>query len=341
MGKAGNKPLVKREAIATPDTLRCMRCDGLYSSDKFYQSDSLLFGATGRIPYCDECLSKFYEEYYTQYRNLGYPNPSRRAIERICMMMDLYYSDDIYDNAAKRLENNGGTIFLRYMQQVKMYQYRKKNYDTTIEERRQKLKNSDSLGTFDDTPEQRSEDLIAAEKVFGSGFSEDDYKYLYDQYVDWTTRHECGTKAQEEVFKRICFKQLEILKATRAGEDTKDLDMVFQKLLDTARLQPKQNKGDTMSETQTFGTLIEKWEMTRPLPEIDEELRDVDKIGLYLDVFFRGHLAKMMGLKNGLSNLYTKFMKKYTVEKPELDEDEDSEVLFDAIFGNASMDDDQ
>lgn len=339
MAKRGNKPLIKREAVATPESLRCMRCDGLYSSDKFYQSDSILYSATGYIPYCDECLSKFYDEYYIQYRGLGYPHPGRRAVERICMMMDLYYSDKIYENALKKYESDGGTILTRYMQQVKMYQYRKKNYDTTIAERRKTAKTQDVLGEFDDTPDQKSENLIAAEKVFGTGFSDDDYIYLYEQYVDWTTRHECGTKAQEEVFKRICFKQLEILKATRAGEDTKDLDMVFQKLLDTARLQPKQNKGDTMSETQTFGTLIEKWENTRPLPEIDEELRDVDKIGLYLDVFFKGHLAKMMGLKNGLSNLYTKFMKQYTVEKPEYEEDEDSEALFDAIFGNATMDD--
>ena len=104
-------------------------------------------------------------------------------------------------------------------------------------------------------------------------------------------------------------------------------------------MQPKQNHNESNSNAQTFGTLIDKWENTRPIPEIDEDLRDVDKIGLYLDVFFKGHLAKMMGLKNGLSNLYTKFMKKYTVERPEYDDDEDGEALFDAIFGNSANED--
>ena len=128
------------------------------------------------------------------------------------------------------------------------------------------------------------------------------------------------------------------LKALQKGEDTKDITASFQKLLDSGKLQPKQNAGDTMADNQTFGTLIDKWENTRPLPEIDEELRDVDKIALYVDIFFRGHLSKMMGLKNGLSNLYNKFMKKYTVEKPEYSDEENSEVLFDAIFGNQSSD---
>ena len=116
------------------------------------------------------------------------------------------------------------------------------------------------------------------------------------------------------------------------------MNATFLKQLEAAKLQPKQNKGETTANNQTFGTLIDKWENTRPIPEIDEDLQDVDKIGLYLDVFFKGHLAKMMGLKNGLSNLYTKFMKKYTVEKPEYDNDEDSEVIFDAIFGSNNDD---
>jgi hypothetical protein len=46
----------------------------------------------------------------------------------------------------------------------------------------------------------------------------------------------------------------------------------------------------------------------------------------------------MMGLKNGFSNLYTKFMKRYTVKKPEYSDEENSEVLFDTIFGNQSSD---
>ena len=137
------------------------------------------------------------------------------------------------------------------------------------------------------------------------------------------------------MFKQICFTQLELLKATRAKEDTKDLTATFQKLLETAKLQPKQNSGDTTSDNQTFGTLIDKWENTRPVPEPEDDLKDVDKIGLYIDTFFRGHLAKMMGLKNGFSRLYDKYMAKYTVERPEYDDDEDNEVLFDAIFGGA------
>ena len=337
----GNKPLKKKESIATPETLHCMCCNNELNIKEFYNSDSEFHRSVGKIPYCKECIEKFYFDYLKKYKAMGYANPEKKSIERICMLLDVYYSDKIFDSAYNQLDGNANaTLIQLYMKHVKLYQYRTKNYDTTITEKSKESKKSvSSLPTCTDDDFKKSDEIEAAIKIFGSGFEDDDYKYLYEQYTDWTARHECNTKSQEEVFKRLCFTQLELLKATRAGSDTDKLDATFLKQLDAAKLQPKQNSGDTVSDAQTFGTLIDKWENTRPIPEIDEELKDVDKIGLYIDVFFRGHLAKMMGLKNGMSNLYSKFMKKYTVEKPEYNDDEDNEALFDAIFGGSPMED--
>jgi hypothetical protein len=337
----GNKPLQKKEGIATPSTLHCLRCNETYDSSEFYASDSELHQSIGKIPYCRKCLDEMYCNYLKKYKDLQCVDTDRKATERLCMALDIYYNDKVFDSAVKRSESNQeATLFALYLAQVKLYQYRNKNYDTTIKDKFNKIKDGEnSMSVYTEQDIEKRYEIKTASKFFGSGFSDEDYIFLQEQYDDWTTRHECETKAQEEVFKRICFKQLEILKATRRGDDTKDLDATFQRLLETAKLQPKQNSGDTTANNQTFGTLIDKWENTRPIPEIDEYLRDVDKIGIYLDVFFKGHLAKMMGLKNGLSNLYSKFMKKYTVEKPEYSDDEDSEVLFDAIFGNSNTED--
>ena len=140
------------------------------------------------------------------------------------------------------------------------------------------------------------------------------------------------------LFKRICFKQLEIDKAQKAGRETKELDKTLQELMGSLSVKPSQKNSNSLTETMTFGQLIDKWEQEKPIPEPDEEFKDVDKIGLYIDVFFKGHLSKMMGLKNAFSALYERFIAKYTFKKPEYDEDVDSEVLFDKIFGK-SIDD--
>lgn len=272
---------------------------------------------------------------------MGYDDSDKKAVERICMILDVYYNHDVFDRITDKCQDKLDTgIILRYIQQTKLRQYRNKNYGTTLSEKFNAVHIKETVCDVCEEQEEQEDksDIKAASAIFGDGFSDEDYIFLKTQYDDWTARHECNTKAQEEIFKRLCFKQLEILKATRAGEDTKHLDATFRDLLDTAKLQPKQNSGETVSDAQTFGTLIDKWENTRPLPEIDEELKDVDKIGLLINVFFKGHLAKMMGLKNAFSNLYTKYMKRYTVEKPEYEDDEDSEALFDAVFGGVDLD---
>ena len=317
-------------AKTTKNKCSCFYCGKEYVDTNYYKSGSVFYSNIGKIPYCKQCIEKFYQQFYEKYTNEGCLNPEKKAVKRLCMIFDIYYKDDAFNSAidsVKKREINISPMGA-YMKMIQLSQYKGKTYENTITQEEQE----GIASSFVDMSESRNVDEKTI-KFFGAGFTYEDYEFLKEQYDDWVARHECKTKAQEEVFKRICFKQLEILKATRRGEDTKNLDATFQNYLDTAKLQPKQNSGDTTADNQTFGTLIDKWENERPLPEIDEELKDVDKIALYINIFFKGHLAKMMGLKNGLSNLYNKFMKKYTVEKPEYNNDENSDALFDAVFG--------
>jgi len=171
-------------------------------------------------------------------------------------------------------------------------------------------------------------------KRFGNSYSDEEIMFLENEYEDWTARYECGTKAQEEVFIGLSMVKLQRHLAIKKGLPTKDLDKAYQDWLDAGNLKPKQNTMDAFSEAQTLGTLIQKYEEERPLPEIDPELKDVDKIGKYIDVFFRGHLCKVLGIKNRFSQLYENEIRKYTVEKPEYDgDDDDSETIFDKLFG--------
>lgn len=312
----------------------CFYCGKEYVESNYYKSFGNFFDNIGKIPYCKQCIEKLYQYYFDKYTNEGYLNPEERAVKRVCMAMDIYYLDKVFNSAMNKVKETNISPMGQYMRIIQLSQYQDKSYDNTILEVKQKELSEYLMDMSNISERNVSEKTI---KFFGAGFTDEDYEFLQEQYSDWTSRHECQTKAQEEVFKRICFKQLEILKATRLGEDTKNLDATFRDLLDTAKLQPKQNSGDAMSDAQTFGTLIDKWENERPLPEIDDDLKDVDKIGFYVDTFFKGHTCRMLNIKNAFSNLYSSMMKKYTVNKPEYnsdDEDYDSELNFDSIFGN-------
>lgn len=353
----GQRPLKKTEALSKVKKIHCLCCNKEDESDNYYDSDSLQYRTYGKIPYCTTCIEKMYLEYLSKFKVLNKGDAEKHATQRICMMLDLYYKDSIFESAMEfhkknvQTSKNSASFIAQYVRFSKMYQYRKKNYFTTIEDDFKKVreeaaeKQGTVLSTFDKSTTETQKKVIQATKIFGEGFPEEDYLWLYDAYQDWTSRHECQTKAQEENFKAICFNRLNAYKANLRGETTKDLDRTFNDLLNTGNLQPKQNKGETIADTQTFGTLIEKWEDTAPIPEVDEELKDVDKLGLFLDVFFRGHLAKFMGLKNGVSKYYDEYMKQFTITKPSKIDGtgneeviDDSEAIFDALFGNSTSD---
>lgn len=329
---------IKKNKTVNKNKYRCFYCGKEFAETNFYKSNSIFYSNIGKLPYCKQCIEKFYQYFYEKYTNEGCLAPERKAVQRLCMIFDVYYKEDAYKSAIDDIEKRGINIspMGAYMKMIQLSQYnrKKETYENTISEAEQERF---AMSAIIDA----SSNIVADQKIidfWGKGFTDEDYTFLQREYDDWITRHECQTKAQEEVFKRICFKQLEILKATRLGEDTKNLDATFQNLLDTAKLQPKQNAGDAVSDAQTFGTLIDKWENTRPIPEIEPELKDVDKIGYLIHVFYTGHIAKVLNLKSSLTNIYDKYIKKYTVEKPEYSGESDNEVLFDTIFGKKNID---
>ena len=172
-------------------------------------------------------------------------------------------------------------------------------------------------------------------KLFGSGFTTEDYLYLQDQYDDWCSRTEVDGKSQQTYIIRICFKLLDIYKAQRSGKDTEKLDKSLNDLLAAANLQPRQNVGNASTDSLTFGQLIEKWEKEDPIPEPEEQFKDVDNISKFLNVWFKGSLSRSLNLDNGYSKEYDDYIKEYTVKPPEYmgDDDDSDENIYKKIFG--------
>lgn len=305
----------------------CHKCGQFMPLDKFYVDEA---NASGRTCYCKACVFKVATQYNEKTREA---HETEDSIKQALKLINRPFLRTVYDAACQAV-NNGAS------QRAKVYVFQQIMTLLSSLPQYTSLTWKDSDPEIIDEDEGRSLELKKASKrmreFWGDEFSDKDLVFLDKEYQDWVTRHECQTKSQEEVFKRICFKQLEIYKATLAGENTKDLDKTFQDLLDTGNLKPKNNALDTLSNAQTLGTLIDKWENTRPVPDIDPELQDVDRIGMLITVFFTGHLAKILKIKNTFANIYDNFMAKFTVNKPEYADEDNDEELFNRIFGSAS-----
>lgn len=298
------------------------------ADEAFYMDDRFI---ANRFPICKRCLLRMVEQRRT---DRDEPNETKESVRVVLRMLDLPYLNDVYENCMKGAadgvkEKNRHSPFATYIVMLKsLPQYKGLHWEhSEFEEEYYDVESDDDIN-------ENSRIYKQAKKRFGKGYSPQDLIFLETEYQDWIKRYACENKAQELLFKRICFKELEIDKAQKSGKDTKELDKTLQDLMGSMSLKPNQNNSNALTEAKTFGQLIQKWESEKPIPEPDEDFKSVNKIAMYIDVFFKGHMARMMGLKNAFSHTYEKYMKKYTVDKPQYDEDTDSETLFDQIFGN-------
>lgn len=300
----------------------CHRCNEHLSSDTFYSDKNY---ASGYFPICKKCLLAMVEQ---RTKKSDEPNETKESVMNVLMKMDLPYIDSFYENCVKGAEDG-------------MKEKNRKSPFSTYITALKSLPNWRGLVWKDSELPTDSSEVINTNKkprreivkLFGAGFSNEDYLFLQDQLDEWKSRSQVDSKSQETYVVRICFKLLDIWKAQRQGKDTDKLDRSLNELMAAANLQPRQNVGNASTDNLTWGQLIEKWEQEEPITEPIDEFKDCDNIIRYIDVFFKGHLAKMMGLKNGYSHQYEDYMKKYTVSKPEYSEEEGSEAIFDALFG--------
>jgi len=149
--------------------------------------------------------------------------------------------------------------------------------------------------------------------------------YLRDEYADYCVKYEVeGNKSLEKLIVQICVKELQIRMAQARGEETDKLQKTLQDLLGSANLKPVQETGNQAVEAETLGTLVERWEKNKPIPDPLEEWIQSDSLGKTVRVWFTGHLLRMMGLPlpSKLSKEYYDEVAKFTVEQGDEVDDE-------------------
>lgn len=308
----------------------CTCCGKKYTKLKgnFIFSNSPLFAANlGYVPICKTCVDKYFIT-LTDF----FSGNEEKAVDRMCQLFDWYYNDEIL--AATRKISADRSRIGAYPSKAQLPQYKIKGvtYLDTIKERAQT--NIQDMEDLEDAKVGLSDLKVKRKTIsmFGLGYTVEQYKFLQEEYEDWTARCEAKTKAQEEIFKNLCIAQLNIQIAQQTGGKVKDAMDTFQSLLGSANLKPVQNNDNALADTQSFGTLIKKFEEEKPIPDPDPEWKDVDGIARYITVYFLGHLCKMIGIKNSYARMYEEEIAKYRVERPQYQGDD--EALFDAVFGS-------
>lgn len=316
------------KSIINGNVIYCPQCGTWKTATAFYAAEK---SPDGIEHYgCKECIINQCTDYDSKTK---IRTDNRQKTIDAFRKLDWYFDEPVYNKQLQTLsEATGEKVRSTAVQQFIVMLQSLPNWKG--------LKFADSV--FDECDDETSIQLSSKRKprkeivkLFGSGFTVEDYLYLQDQYDDWCSRTQVDSKSQQTYIVRICFKLLDIYKAQKAGKDTEKLDKSLNDLLAAANLQPRQNVGNAATDSLTFGQLIERWEKEEPIPEPSEEFKDVDNIGKFLRVWFKGALSRALNLDNGYSKEYDDYIKEYTVSPPEYmgDDGETDKSVYSKIFG--------
>ena len=332
----------------------CSRCGKMYSRVKGYFAScyAALYKGRRSLHICKECVDNLYDTYLAQCGS------AKDAVRQMCRKLDLFWSEKIFDEVEKK--NTPHTMMTQYLRKLTGSTYAGKCYDDTlsaegtlwnfgqpssqpiITQDIPKIIQADankSEAKTDDTQNDIPNEYI---EFWGTGYTLDMYEELERKRAYYMSKYLKGTEIDmgtEVLIRQICNLEVSISRDTSAGKSIDKSVNSLNTLLGSLNMKPAQKKDDDvdakLAETP-MGVWLYRFEKKRPLPEIDESLKDVNHVKKYI-MTWMGHLCKLVGLKNGFTKLYEDEMERLRVEKPEYADEDDEDMLID-IFSEGDGD---
>ena len=265
----------------------------------FYLSRSKLYKFNdGRMPICKECLSKLFKELQAKYSD------EVKALYHLCMLFDIYFDKDLVAKSSNMEKFSSDDNLLKsYRKNVNsLNQYKVKDSmssdcivldDNLVKEEKENIE-EDIYEEREMTPELKK----LCSKRWGSGYSDEDYLYLEDNYAEFYEAYAHDTPAERMLLMNITKTLLEGEKSRKSGDKKgyENMLKLVSSMLTDAAIKPSQKKtmGDEVGEC--FGVFIENLEKNEPVNEAIDEFADVDNIGKLIDRQFVKNFAKVFGL---------------------------------------------
>ena len=317
-------------------------CGTAYQRRKgfFPVSYAVLHKGLGYLPICKNCAERLYDNYLSQC------NDPKMALRQFCRKLDLYWDEKVYEYCTTKATTR--SLLSTYLQRITGTAYAGKSYDTTLEK-------EGTLWSFADEEEEivdNEEEQVEEEtenvpkkyiRYWGSGYKAEMYKDLEQHKANWMASFADPSSidvSTEAIIKQLCFLEVEMNTFRARGKSVDKLLTSYNTLLGSANLKPvqkKQEEDEIGLEKTPLGVWLYRYENKRPLPEIDEDCKDVNHLRKYVFTWM-GHLCKMLGLKNAYEQLYQDEIDRLRVEKPEYDGDDDEAFFMDVMMEDESDD---
>jgi len=321
----------------TSNSVVCSKCGLAYGKRKgnFPVCYAMLYKGIQYLPVCRECVDGIYSGYLAQCHN------AKDAVRQTCRKLDLYWNEPLFHVVEK--QSAARSTMAAYITKINIPSYAGRSYDDTLlEEGTLWNFGKEASAPAEETKEKQEEEVPEASPddvaFWGPGFTPVMYRDLEQRRQFWMKKlkaqgveMDVGTEA---ILRQICVMEITINQDRAAGRSIDKNVNALNSLLGSASLKPAQKKEESNADAALASTPLGVWlyryEQKRPLPEIDEDMKDVNGIRKYVFTWM-GHLCKMLGLKNAYSDLYESEVARLRVERPEYDGDDD-EAFMNRLF---------
>lgn len=326
------------------DGAYCTRCGAKHNKRKGYfpVSYAPMYKGIGYLHICRDCVDTIYNSYF------DICHDQEAAVRQVCRKLDVYWSKIIYEQVVRK--STPRSIMSQYLAKLSTAANSGKCYDDTLIEENSMwaFPGMDVQDVF--VPISDSDDGDEAKRVsdeviafWGSGYTPSMYmelerrKKYYLERLNNRGELDVGT---EILVKQICNLEVSIARDSAAGKSIEKSVNSLNNLLGSLNIKPTQRKDEEIEaelSSTPLGVWIYKFENKRPLPEVDEQLKDANHIKKYIFTWM-GHLCKMMGIKNGYTKLYEEEIDRLRVERPQYDGDDDEALLCQAYSEDEEID---
>lgn len=293
---------MSKKKVAKKEMLTCFACGKEKDTGSFYTSFSPFHAHTSRLHACKQCVQDSVED--------GNLNSFMNMLRRF----DKPFVTHLYESAIQKNAYVG-----EYFKLINAKDFLHMTWENSDFDGHRKTKEIEKSAQVE--PELDFSDEVTT--YWGRGYDDSEYSFLEEERHKLMSSFECPDYGMEMIMKDICFINLDIEKIRQerkpnSGKEITALIKTRSDLMNDANMKPIQATGAEGNDQITFGTLIKKWENERPVPKpLEDEMKE------YIDTFMVGHLAKMEGLNNDLTEKYDKALSKYTIDFNEINKNDE------------------
>jgi hypothetical protein len=249
--------MARRLKKRTPtEKFRCRKCGISKVEDDYYKTCEPDMDINGRMPVCKECCKLVVDTYFSAEGTI------ERGFLQACRKLNVFYKEDIVlktGSKVNELKESGKEteypfgIYLRLL-----FSGNPNGGDLTFKEA------DNPISIIDNSLDETNIKMNDWGKMWGKGFSKEEYEFLDEEYNEWAKDRKTLTRPDEILLQEIAHQELAIRKARATGGDTEDLIKQLQTLLKSANEQLKANKDQEDEGVDTISSIIKIMESQYP-----------------------------------------------------------------------------